>query len=105
SSSASSSTSFCESNGIGRNLRGVSSFPTTRLRRLRRTGALRTLAAETRLHLDDFVYPLFVGPQTEPNEALPALGRLSVDDLARETDELARLGVRSVLLFGIPEAK
>jgi porphobilinogen synthase len=83
----------------------VSSFPTTRLRRLRRTGALRSLAAETRLHLGDFVYPLFVGPETLPNEALPALGRLSVDDVVREADELAGLGVGAVLLFGIPEAK
>jgi porphobilinogen synthase len=49
----------------------VGAFPVTRLRRLRRTGALRSLVRETRLDLDDFVMPLFVGPRSEPNEALP----------------------------------
>jgi len=77
----------------------------TRLRRLRRTGALRALVRETRLDLDDFVYPLFVGPATEPNAELPALGRFSVDDVALEGEALARLGVRGVLLFGIPDEK
>jgi porphobilinogen synthase len=80
-------------------------FPVTRLRRLRRTDALRSLVRETRLGLDDFVQPLFVGPSTEPNEALPPLGRHSVDDLVREVDEIGSLGVGAVLLFGIPEAK
>jgi porphobilinogen synthase len=83
----------------------VSTFPVTRLRRLRRTGALRALVRETRLDLDDFVLPLFVGPATEPNERLPQMGRLSVEDVAAEGEELARLGVRAVLLFGIPDEK
>jgi porphobilinogen synthase len=83
----------------------VSSFPVTRLRRLRRSDRLRALVRETRLDLDDFVLPLFVGPATEPNAELPALGRLSVDDLAAEADEVSRLGVRAVLLFGIPDDK
>jgi porphobilinogen synthase len=81
------------------------SFPVTRLRRLRRTDALRALTCETRLSLDDFVMPLFVAPATEPNEALPPLGRLSVDDVVREADELGTLGVKALLLFGIPESK
>jgi porphobilinogen synthase len=51
------------------------------------------------------VMPLFVGPATEPNEALPPMGRWSVDDLVREADALGSLGVRALLLFGIPEAK
>jgi porphobilinogen synthase len=80
-------------------------FPETRLRRLRRTDALRSLARETRLSLDDFVMPLFVGPATEPNEALPPMGRLSVEDLVREADELGSLGVKALILFGIPHAK
>jgi porphobilinogen synthase len=83
----------------------VSTFPATRLRRLRRTGALRSLVRETRLDLADFVMPLFVGPTTERNEALPAMGRFSVEDLVAEIDELAGLGVPAVLLFGIPEEK
>ena len=81
------------------------SFPTVRLRRLRRTGALRDLVRETRLDLRDFVYPLFVGPGAKPNEALPALGRLAVGDLAREAGELLERGLRAVLLFGVPETK
>ena len=83
----------------------MSSFPVTRLRRLRRSDRLRALVRETRLDLDDFVLPLFVGPATEPNPELPALGRFSVDDLAAEAEEAARLGVRAVLLFGIPDEK
>ena len=80
-------------------------FPVTRLRRLRRTDELRSLVRETRLDLDDFVMPLFVGPRSEPNEALPAMGRLSVSDLVREVDGLGSAGVRAVILFGIPEEK
>ena len=83
----------------------MSSFPVTRLRRLRRTDALRALVRETRLDLDDFVLPLFVGPTTVPNEELPALGSFSIEDLVGEATELVGLGVKAVLLFGIPEEK
>jgi porphobilinogen synthase len=83
----------------------VSTFPATRLRRLRRTGALRSLVRETRLDVADLVYPLFVGPESLKNEELPALGRYSVDDLSREAEELLGLGISSVILFGIPEEK
>ena len=68
---------------LGHYASGVSTFPVTRLRRLRRTDALRSLVRETRLDLEDFVMPLFVGPETEPNEALPAMGRWSVDGRRR----------------------
>ena len=54
-------------------------FPTTRLRRLRRTGALRDLVRETTLSLDDLVQPLFVAPEALPNERLPALSRHTVE--------------------------
>jgi porphobilinogen synthase len=83
----------------------VSTFPATRLRRLRRTGALRSLVRETRLDVSDLVYPLFVGPESVQNEELPALGRFSVDDLAHEAEELLGLGISAVILFGIPEEK
>ena len=83
----------------------MGAFPATRLRRFRRTSTLRSLARETRLSLDDFVLPLFVAAESAPNPALPALGRLSVPDAVREADELVALGVRAVLLFGVPEAK
>ena len=83
----------------------IGAFPVTRLRRLRSSGSLRGLVRETRLDLESFVMPLFVGPTTEPNAELPALGRFSVDDLVDEAGELVRLGVPAVLLFGIPEEK
>jgi porphobilinogen synthase len=80
-------------------------FPVTRLRRLRRTGALRALVRETRLDLDDFVMPLFVGAEPLANEELPALRRHSVESVVGEAEGLVRLGVPGVLLFGIPESK
>jgi len=83
----------------------VSSFPLTRLRRLRRTGALRDLVRETSLSLDDLVMPLFVAPAVLPNVRLPGLARHSLETIEREVEELVRLGVKSVLLFGLPEEK
>ncbi len=83
----------------------MSSFPVTRLRRLRRTGQLRALVRETSLSVDDLVMPLFVAPAALPHERLPALGRHSVESVVRECDELVALGVTSVILFGLPEDK
>jgi porphobilinogen synthase len=83
----------------------VSSFPVTRLRRFRRTSGLRGLVRETRLSLDDFVMPLFVGPEALANDELPGLARHSVESVVEEADELQRLGVRTVILFGIPADK
>jgi porphobilinogen synthase len=86
----------------------MGTFPITRLRRFRRTAALRSLARETRLSLDDFVLPLFVCPGEgveRPLEGLPGIAQRSVDRLCDEAEEAHRLGVPSVLLFGIPEEK
>ena len=83
----------------------MSAFPVTRLRRLRRTGGLRDLVRETRLDLDDFVMPLFVGPEPLTNADLPGLARHSVETVGAEADELVRLGVKAVILFGIPDEK
>ncbi len=83
----------------------MSSFPITRLRRLRRTGQLRDLVRETSLEVDDLVMPLFVAPEALPNERLPGLARHTVESIVRECDELAALGLRSVILFGLPEEK
>ena len=83
----------------------MSSFPVTRLRRLRRTAALRDLVRETRLDIADFVYPLFVAPEPLASADLPPMSRLTVDGAVREAEELTSLGVRAVLLFGIPEEK
>ena len=83
----------------------MSSFPITRLRRLRRTGQLRDLVRETSLTVDDLVMPLFVAPEAMPNERLPGLERHTVESIVRECGELAALGLRSVVLFGLPEEK
>jgi porphobilinogen synthase len=83
----------------------VGAFPVTRLRRLRRTSGIRSLVRETRLDLHDFVMPLFVGPEPLANVDLPGLARHSVESVVSEADELKRLGVRGVILFGIPDEK
>jgi porphobilinogen synthase len=83
----------------------VSAFPVTRLRRLRRTGSLRDLVRETSLSIEDLVQPLFVAPAALTNDRLPAMSRHTVDSLLREVEELVRVGVPGVMLFGIPESK
>ena len=83
----------------------MSSYPDVRLRRFRRSGPLRALVRETRLSLDQFVMPLFVAPEPLRNDALPGMSRHSVDGVLREVEELVRLGVQAVILFGIPEDK
>jgi porphobilinogen synthase len=86
----------------------MTSFPATRMRRLRRTPALRGLVRETRLSAEQFVAPLFVRHGKglrEPIASLPGVHRLSPDEALAETQRLAALGVASVILFGIPERK
>src|SRR5439155_2651593 len=83
----------------------MSAYPDVRLRRFRRSGQLRALVRETRLSLDQFVMPLFVAPEALRNEELPGMSRHSVDYVVREVEELVRLGVQAVILFGIPEEK
>ncbi len=80
----------------------------TRTRRTRRTEALRGLVRETRIDPAQFIYPLFVTHGRDvraPIESMPGQSHLSVDQLAREAGELRSLGVRAVLLFGLPAAK
>ena len=86
----------------------MTAFPTTRMRRLRRTPALRGLVRETRLSTEQFVAPLFVRHGKglrEPIASLPGVYRLSPDEALAETQRLSGLGVASVILFGIPERK
>jgi porphobilinogen synthase len=86
----------------------VSTFPVTRLRRFRRTAALRDLVRETSLDISDVVYPLFVCPGEgveAPLEGLPGIAQRSIDRLCDEAEEAHRLGVGALLLFGIPEEK
>ncbi|MCW2965216.1 MAG: Porphobilinogen synthase [Actinomycetia bacterium] len=83
----------------------MSAFPATRLRRLRRTAVLRDLVRETSLSVDDLVMPLFVAPEALPNERLPGMARHTVYSVVQECEELLRLGVKSVILFGLPDGK
>ena len=79
-----------------------------RMRRLRRSGALRAMVRETRLAPADFIYPIFVAHGhgvRAPITSMPGQARLSVDQLAREAAELASLDIQAILLFGLPAAK
>jgi porphobilinogen synthase len=83
-------------------------FPRTRLRRLRRTGALRDLVRETVLAPSDLVLPLFVEDLLDgrrPVEAMPGVERLGVGQAVEEAGAAHALGVPAVLLFGIPAEK
>jgi porphobilinogen synthase len=84
------------------------SFPETRPRRLRRTPALRRMVRETTLAPDNFIYPLFVCPGKGVRRevsSLPGQFHFSVDEVVREAEEVAKLGIPSVILFGLPEKK
>lgn len=82
--------------------------PAARLRRLRRSPGLRAMVRETRLAPSDFIYPVFVvhgSGVREPIAAMPGQSRISVDQLAREADDLRSLDIPAILLFGLPAAK
>jgi porphobilinogen synthase len=84
------------------------SFPSTRLRRLRRTPALRGLVRETTLSPADLIQPLFVTTGSdlrEPVESMPGVSRFSIAALVEEAGEIQAAGIPAVLLFGIPSEK
>jgi porphobilinogen synthase len=84
------------------------SFPENRPRRLRRTDALRRLVRETTLARDNLVLPLFVCPGQgvrRPIASMPGHFHLSVDEVVREAEEVAKLGIPGVILFGLPDKK
>jgi porphobilinogen synthase len=83
-------------------------FPVTRLRRLRRTEALRALVRETHLTPDSLVYPMFVCPGEGVRKevrSMPGVFNLSVDEAVKEAKQAHSLGVPAVILFGLPEKK
>jgi len=87
---------------------GPARFPASRPRRLRRTAALRDLVAETRLDVSDVVAPLFVREgvdSPQPIASLPGVVQHSLSSLRREAEELASLGVKGIILFGVPITK
>ena len=83
-------------------------FPTTRLRRLRRTEALRSIVRETRLTPEALVYPLFActgeGIRREVR-SMPGVFQLSVDEVVKEARQAQSLGISAVILFGLPDKK
>jgi len=81
---------------------------TNRPRRLRRTAALREMVRETRLDPADLIYPLFVCPGEglrREIKSMPGVFNLSVDELVKECEDARRVGVSSIIVFGLPERK
>ncbi len=86
----------------------MSQFPIRRMRRLRRTPALRRLMQETQLVPSQLVWPLFVGHgdgMRREVDALPGVYQTSVDELVKDADRAARLGLGGIILFGLPATK
>jgi len=86
----------------------MSSFPLTRLRRLRCSEELRTLVRETKVEVGDLIYPLFVIEGNKIRQeisSMPGLCRCSPDLLPQEVEGIARLAIPAVILFGIPQNK
>jgi len=85
-------------------------FPTRRMRRLRKTPQIRKILSETTLQAEDFIYPLFIKEELEEGagehiDTMPGQYRYSLEDAIDEAKRLEKLGLESVLLFGMPEEK
>ena len=83
-------------------MRAISAFPALRMRRLRRADWTRRLVAETTLSASDFIWPLFVvdgQKKREPVASMPGVDRISVDLIAAQAEEAAKLGIPVVALF------
>ena len=88
--------------------RNIVSFPARRMRRLRRTPALRRMVTETRLTVDDLVAPVFVREgirDPEPVASMPGVVQHTRESLRKEARALVELGVPALVLFGVPAAK
>ncbi|MGC8662882.1 MAG: porphobilinogen synthase [Thermoplasmata archaeon] len=83
-------------------------FPVSRMRRLRENSTLRRMVEETELEIEDFIYPIFVDENiTEKMEipSMPGISRIPLNDIENEGNDLEELGIKAVLLFGIPSCK
>lgn len=83
-------------------------FPAYRPRRLRKNSAIRDLISETRLSTDDLIYPMFVMPgknKKVPVKSMPGIYKQSIDNMIKEIRESKKLGIKAILLFGIPKSK
>ncbi|MGB3363529.1 MAG: porphobilinogen synthase [Thermodesulfobacteriota bacterium] len=83
-------------------------FPIYRPRRLRKNSNIRELVSETKLSVDDLIYPMFVMPGKNKRVAvksMPGIYKQSIDNIIKEIREAKKLGIKAILLFGIPESK
>lgn len=83
-------------------------FPITRMRRYRKNQSIRDLFRKTRVFPEDLIYPLFLveGSNVDnPIKSMPGISQLSIDKALEEIDNLTALGLKSVILFGIPQTK
>jgi len=86
----------------------MASFPTVRMRRTRQNEQMRSLVRETRLSVEQLIYPLFIAEGiTEPREigSMPGIMQWPVEGIAGEVKRVAALGIPAILLFGIPAMK
>jgi len=86
----------------------MSNFPITRLRRLRQNEMFRSLVRETHLQVDQLVYPLFISEgltKAKDILSMPGIKQWSLHDVGQEIERIVKLGIRAVLLFGIPVKK
>ncbi len=84
------------------------SFPYVRLRRLRKNDTIRNMTRETRLRLENLIYPIFVKPGKSvknPINSMPGIYQFSVDRIMDEVKQSYEAGIRALLIFGIPEKK
>ena len=82
-------------------------FPATRLRRLRSTESLRELVRDTRLSAADLVCPVFIDGSKKNTtvESMPGISRIAPDEISNEVSKILDLGIRSIMLFGVPTSK
>ncbi|MBX9878200.1 MAG: porphobilinogen synthase [Candidatus Obscuribacterales bacterium] len=83
-------------------------FPSVRMRRMRATSPLRGLVSETKLSVEKLIYPLFIVPGNsvkKPISSMPGIHQQSIDSMLKEVEEVQALGIKGVILFGIPENK
>ncbi|MCZ6844093.1 MAG: porphobilinogen synthase, partial [SAR324 cluster bacterium] len=83
-------------------------FPATRPRRLRASPGIRRMVRETRLGVDDLLYPMFIADGTGVRNEVPSMPevfQLSIDEALKEIEEVVELGIPAINLFGVPDHK
>src|SRR5919109_1010367 len=96
------------SNRVYKRINRVPGFPIVRLRRLRKSAAVRTLFQETHLSVTDLICPIFVEEgisKPRPIESMPDIQRMPLSSLVSTMEEIRRTGIKAVILFGIPSSK